>query len=116
MGFLSLSCQQKNIHQLALVINIQDIEGWLNKIKESVEGSTRYDYLDGDVDVNQAQWLAGFLKQFSKSLEQEMTMFENLQSKRETHANLVHALTVASSEYAIDHDPDVLTRPAYFCG
>ncbi|CCG24217.1 Csf1 protein [Candida orthopsilosis Co 90-125] len=114
MSFLSLSCQQKNKHQLAFVINIQDIEGWLNKIKESAEGSTRYDYLDGDFDVNQAQWLAGFLKQFSKSLEQEMTMFENLQSKRETHANLVHALTVASSEYAIDHDPDVLTRPAYF--
>ncbi|CAL1217687.1 unnamed protein product [Candida parapsilosis] len=114
LGFLSLSCQQKDIHKAALVLNVQDIEGWLSKSKDNVEGSAQYDHLDGDFDIAQAHWLADELSQMSESFKYELKVFENLQSKQETHANLVHALTIASSEYAIDHDPDVLTRPAYF--
>ena len=114
LGFLSLSFLQMKKHKLALVLNLQDIEGWLSKSKENIDGSTLYDYLDGDFDVEQAQWLVDFLKHFGESFKQELTVFEQLQSKRETHANLVHALTVASLDYSIDNDPDVLTRPAYF--
>ncbi|KAI5968016.1 CSF1 [Candida margitis] len=114
VGILALSCQQKNTHTMALVLNIQDIEGWLDKTKESSDGSSRYDYLDGDVDVEQAQWLVDEFEQISQDFTRELKVFEKLQSKRATHANLVYALTVASSEFAIDHDPDVLTRPAYF--
>ncbi|KAI5962052.1 CSF1 [Candida theae] len=114
VGLLSTSFQQVKKQRLALVLNLQDVEGWLDKSKEFATGATSYDYLDGDFDIEQAQWLVDFLANFSQSFKNKLQVFENLQSKRETHANLVYALTVASSKYAIDNDPDVLTRPAYF--
>ena len=48
-----------------------------------------------------------------ETIEELKATFEKHSHEINANACLVHALTLASIEYYIDYDPDVLTKPAY---
>ncbi|KAI5956449.1 CSF1 [Candida jiufengensis] len=91
-------------------ISIEDIEVWMEKIDDLV-GSVKADFIDTDIDLKH-DWKSDIDK-WKDQITSELKNLDNLQSERSKHASLIYALTVASSDYYIDHDPDVLTRPAY---
>ncbi|KAI5964047.1 CSF1 [Candida pseudojiufengensis] len=91
-------------------LSVEEIELWLEKVNDLV-GSVKFDFVDSEIDLNH-DWSIEFAK-WKNTFEKELIGLDELRSERSKHASLVYALSIASSEYFIDHDPDVLTRPAY---
>ena len=107
---------------LAFQANINDCEIWLDsnssdgttttiKGNKSCVGSADIDFVQVLTDFSQIEWLANqaelYCTQYGSAIKSFYTPSKDLQAK------LIYALTLASIEYSIDHDPDVLTRPAY---
>ncbi|CAI5760005.1 unnamed protein product [Candida verbasci] len=97
----------------AAVLDLQDIEFWFEKIDNSIVGSGNDGNISLNIDDNQVEWLIKYISTITESFISESTCFQSLAQKNSSHANLVYALSKASRDYYIDHDPDVLTRPAY---
>ncbi|RLV90840.1 Protein CSF1 [Spathaspora sp. JA1] len=110
---ISSSVTKPSQTQDALLLNIQEIEVWLEKKQEGMIGSGNFETIVFDIDDAQVAWLIEYLQEISEKVCRSADAFGNLGTKDAAYANLVHILSLASNEYRIDHDPDVLTRPAY---
>ncbi|CAK9435294.1 uncharacterized protein LODBEIA_P57410 [Lodderomyces beijingensis] len=97
----------------AIVAEARDLELWADVRDGSIVGSADVNYLSFEVDMaeisNQIQSCQAVLQ----SINPALTILDTIEKNSFLQAKLIHELTLASVEHAIDHDPDVLTRPAY---
>ncbi|EMG46290.1 hypothetical protein G210_3473 [Candida maltosa Xu316] len=97
----------------AVLLNLQEFEFWMEKKEDGMTGSLNLENTSFHIDDAQTEWLADYIKTTAKIAEDIGKASDVITRKINASACLVHALSLASVEYYIDHDPDVLTKPAY---
>lgn len=81
--------------------------------QDTLTGSANIESVNISFDDQQMEWLSGYIRNMADTIEDINAGRDVITRKINASACLVHALTLASVDYYIDHDPDVLTRPAY---
>lgn len=110
---LIVSASQPFEFNAAALFNIQEIEYWMEQKQDTLTGSANIESVNISFDDQQMEWLSGYIRNMADTIEDINAGRDVITRKINASACLVHALTLASVDYYIDHDPDVLTRPAY---
>ncbi|KAG7663520.1 CSF1 [[Candida] subhashii] len=97
----------------ALLLNITDIEFWQETDNRGSVGSGNVLSIDLEIQDDQVEWLVKTIESTADKCLKSIKQFSEIPRKNDAKAKLVHALSLASADYRIDYDPDVLTRPAY---
>lgn len=98
-----------------LMISIRNIEFWNESSTfENLVLVPTIDSINCEIQDSQISWLIDFAWYLYKEIQPSIEMLL-VQSKSldELCAEMVYKLSVASTIYRIDHDPEVLTKPAY---
>ena len=96
-----------------MIFTIQEIEYWMELTQDDFTASGNVEAIGFNIDDTQTTWLADGITHIIETIEELKATFEKHSHEINANACLVHALTLASIEYYIDYDPDVLTKPAY---
>ena len=96
-----------------MIFTIQEIEYWMELTQDDFTASGNVEAIGFNIDDTQTTWLADGITHTIETIEELKATFEKHSHEINANACLVHALTLASIEYYIDYDPDVLTKPAY---
>ncbi|RCK65012.1 Protein CSF1 [Candida viswanathii] len=110
---LIVSASQPFEFNAAALFNVQEIEYWMEQKADSLTGSANIESVNVSFEDLQMEWLVGYLCNMADTIEDFNAGRDVITRRINASACLVHALTLASVDYYIDHDPDVLTRPAY---
>lgn len=96
-----------------LFFQIDQTEFWWNEEGSNV-GSLRIKSMDSSIMSDHVKWAASFLDQNVKKIKElESNQHDILHTGRDRMAYVVHLLAVAGEKFDIQHDPSVLTKPAY---
>lgn len=108
-----ISVAQPVVFNAAVIFTIQEIEYWMELTQDDFTASGNVEAIGFNIDDTQTTWLADGITHIIETIEELKATFEKHSHEINANACLVHALTLASIEYYIDYDPDVLTKPAY---
>ncbi|CAN3501392.1 protein Csf1p [Diutina catenulata] len=111
---VSVSISNPTEFQPPVSIIVADIEAWSDSHSgEDSVGSVSVDRVSADVDAAQSEWLVDYATQVVADVMPVAAMAQRVFANLDSPAKLVYILTKASTEFDIDHDPGVLTKPAY---
>ena len=110
---LLLTISNPSEFEIPLLFNIKEVEFWSLTHDDSIV-SASVDTINLEVNDDQVEWIIDFAESMRTEIETAMDEFEkNSFSEHDAFAELAYKLTLASIDYQIDHDPGVLTKPAY---
>lgn len=96
-----------------LFFQIDQTEFWWNEEGSNV-GSLRIKSIDSSIMSDHVKWAASFLDQNVKKIKElESNQNDILHTGQDRMAYVVHLLATAGERFDIQHDPSVLTKPAY---
>ncbi|KAA8917047.1 hypothetical protein TRICI_000795 [Trichomonascus ciferrii] len=96
-----------------LFFQIDQTEFWWNEEGSNV-GSLRIKSIDSSIMSDHVKWAASFLDQNVKKIKElESNQHDILHTGQDRMAYVVHLLAAAGEKFDIQHDPSVLTKPAY---
>jgi hypothetical protein len=113
-AFLSISNPELDFH-LPLFVSIEGIEFWGDGYNfVELVGSPTVENITFDVHNSQVTWLLEYSYYLYNEVLSAINLFQHKAKKsKEVYAEFVYMLTIASTTYQINHDPEVLTKPAY---
>ncbi|KAK6458751.1 uncharacterized protein RJT20DRAFT_123813 [Scheffersomyces xylosifermentans] len=95
------------------LFNIKEVEFWASSEEDSVM-SSNIEKIEVQVNDDQIEWIIDFVKSLEKELAPVIKEFaKKSPTSQSVEAELVYKLAIGSMDYHIDHDPGVLTKPAY---
>lgn len=100
---------------IPLLMSIKDIEFWNETTKlEDLVVSPTVEHFTLELLNQQISWLIDYAIYVYKEIEPALHLLQvQSPSMEQICAEMVYKLTLASAKYRIDHDPEVLTKPAY---
>lgn len=97
----------------ALRLTIEDLEFWSNKVQKTIESVT-VRKLVLDADANRMKWLKLHVEQTANMVLKVVNEFSRIKKNvKASEIELLYQVTLASTIYRVEHDPAVITRPAY---
>lgn len=94
-------------------LSLEDLEFWLNKTSNKTE-SISLRKVNIALQSDKVEWLKSYtenLSQTASDLCKELSRIKNDVKKAEIE--LLYQITLASTIFKVEHDPAVITRPAY---
>lgn len=108
-----ISVAQPFVFNAAVIFTIQEVEYWMELTPDDFVASGNVETISLNIDDTQTTWLVDGITKTIETIEEMNSILKKHTRKINASACLVHALTLASIEYYVDYDPDVLTKPAY---
>lgn len=114
MASLGVSFNEANKPESALNISLEDLEVWLSEKHQKMAFSFNLKSIGIGLHAPSLNWFLSFIKTIIDYAEEYENLLDKVISKSKLAAiSLVHHVAVASSKYNVEHDPAVITRPAY---
>ncbi|KAK6462920.1 hypothetical protein DFJ63DRAFT_98981 [Scheffersomyces coipomensis] len=99
--------------QAPLFFSIKDIEFWFQEDNEIVN-SINIESITAEVQSEQIEWLLQFFLDIKTNISPVIAALqEKPKGEKDAIAEMIYKLSMAAIDYHIDHDPGVLTKPAY---
>lgn len=97
-----------------VIVSLKDLETWITKSENDVVTNLNFQNFDFDIVNCQLSWLIDYVLSLQGIWTPVIEVFQKMgETKRDWRPELLYKLTKASSKYHVDHDPGVLTKPAY---
>ncbi|KAK6202287.1 uncharacterized protein RJT21DRAFT_118287 [Scheffersomyces amazonensis] len=98
---------------MPVYISMKDIELWISEEKEIV-GSVNVEEIEADIKADQMEWLIKYALHLQDVLAPTIDqLHKHHKGEKEATAEMIYRLSMAAVDHHIDHDPGVLTKPAY---
>ena len=111
---ISLNISSPKDFALPINLNIKDVEFWSNEDDKTDIFSVSIEDVLFNLNESQFTWLISYFEQMMEQIDTALKTFEsNKHRKDKLEASFIYRLGVASKDLKIDHDSEVLTKPAY---
>lgn len=110
-----VSISNPNDFVLASSFNLGNIEFWFTKSEDcAAVCSTSIDKTELSISDSLLEWLTEYILHLYRELKPSFPEFKKIKDIQQRNiAELVYQVSTGGKEYHIDHDPSVLTKPAY---
>ncbi|ODQ57679.1 hypothetical protein WICANDRAFT_81007 [Wickerhamomyces anomalus NRRL Y-366-8] len=94
-------------------LTMEDLEIWLNKTTKKTESASLRKF-DVELQSDKVEWLKAFIENLINSgsslLTEALRIKDNV---KKSEIELLYQISLASTIFKVEHDPAVITRPAY---
>ncbi|CCH44364.1 hypothetical protein BN7_3927 [Wickerhamomyces ciferrii] len=98
---------------IPLELSIYDLELWLNKDKKKTN-SLSLRKIDVNIQEGKLDWMVDYAGKFLTMAGEISKKLEGIKKcSKKAEVELLYQITLASTIFKVEHDPAVLTRPAY---
>lgn len=95
-------------------VTVNETEVWLTTQDDCDVLSINVEDISVKLGDSQLIWLVSYLGKLHKELDPSFELMTHVSKmEKRVTAALIYKLSIASKEFKVDHDPEVLTRPAY---